>query len=58
MSDYGVQPVGFDELLQRSGIVSRHAPAAAIMALQDGWIAGAAAGATMQGPATKEEGSR
>jgi D-3-phosphoglycerate dehydrogenase len=26
MSDYGVQPVGFDELLQRSDIVSMHAP--------------------------------
>ena len=26
MSDYGVQPVGYDELLQRSDIVSMHAP--------------------------------
>ena len=26
MSDYGVQPVGFDELLERSDIVSMHAP--------------------------------
>jgi D-3-phosphoglycerate dehydrogenase len=26
MSDYGVQPVGLDELLQRSDIVSMHAP--------------------------------
>ena len=26
MSDYGVQPVGFDELLQRSDIISMHAP--------------------------------
>ena len=26
MSGYGVQPVGFDELLQRSDIVSMHAP--------------------------------
>ena len=26
MSDYGVQPVGFDELLQRSDFVSMHAP--------------------------------
>jgi D-3-phosphoglycerate dehydrogenase len=27
MSDYGVQPVGLDELLQRSDFVSMHAPA-------------------------------
>ena len=26
MSDYGVQPVGYDELLQRSDIISMHAP--------------------------------
>ena len=26
MSDYGVQPVGYDELLERSDIVSMHAP--------------------------------
>jgi hypothetical protein len=26
MSDYGVQPVGLDELLQRSDFVSMHAP--------------------------------
>ncbi len=26
MSEYGVQPVGYDELLQRSDIVSMHAP--------------------------------
>src|SRR5260370_4306276 len=26
MSGYGVQPVGYDELLQRSDIISMHAP--------------------------------
>src|SRR5580704_16495225 len=26
MSDYGVQPVGLDELLERSDIISMHAP--------------------------------